>query len=70
MEAKEHAVQCLDACPPDVIQWFINGTWRFIDSYRKGLTGVVVAWVMQTQKGHRSVSEGPMKALEAHLKHT
>ena len=70
MEAKEHAVQFLDACPPDVIRWFINRTWRFIYAYRKGLTGVAAAWVVQKQKGHRSVSEGAMKALEACLKHT
>ena len=38
-EAKEHAHRVLDACPKEVIQRFINGSWRFIDSYRKGLTG-------------------------------
>ena len=70
MEAKECAIKYLDACPPEVIQQFINWTWRFIDAYRKGLTGAAAAWVVWTQKSHQSVSEGAMKALEAHLKQT
>ena len=63
-EAKERAREVLDACPKEVIQRFINRSWRFIDSYNKGLTGNAAAWVVRKQKGHRSVSEGAMKALE------
>ena len=42
--------------------------WRFIDSYRKGLTGEAAVWVVKKQKGHRAVSEKAMKALEKHSK--
>ena len=55
--AKEKAFEVLDACPPEVI-------WRFIDAYRNGLTGWAAAWVVRKQKGHQSVSEKAMKALE------
>ena len=62
-EAKEHAHQVLDACPKEVIRRFINGSWRFIDSYKKGLTGEAAVWGVKKQKGHRAVSEKAMKAL-------
>jgi hypothetical protein len=58
----------LDSCPPNVIQRFINRSWRFIDAYKKGLTGEAAAWVVRKQKSHRSVSEAAMKALEARAK--
>ena len=48
-----------------LIQCFINWSWQFIDSYNKGLTGDAASWVVHKQKGHQSVSEGTMKALEA-----
>jgi hypothetical protein len=67
-EAKAQALEVLDACPTEVIQHFINRSWRFIDSYRKGLTGEAAAWVVRKQKSHRSVSEAAMKALEAQSK--
>jgi len=62
--AKEKAFEVLDACPPEIIRRFINRSWRFIDAYRNGLTGWAAAWVVRKQKGHRSVSEKAMKALE------
>jgi len=55
--AKEKAFEVLDACPPEVIQ-------RFIDAYRNGLTGWAAAWVVRKQKGHQRVSEEAMNALE------
>ena len=67
-EAKERANQVLDACPKEVIQKFINCSWRFVDSYRKGLTSEAAAWVVKKQKGHRAVSEKAMKALEEQSK--
>ena len=39
-----------------------------MDTYNKGLTGEAAAWVVKKQKGHRSVSEKPMKALEVRSK--
>jgi hypothetical protein len=35
----KEAHKYLVACPPDVIQHFINQTWCFMDAYWKGLTG-------------------------------
>jgi hypothetical protein len=62
--AKEKAFEVLDACPPEVIQRFINRSWRFIDAFRNGLTGWAAARVVRKQKGHWSVSEKAMKVLE------
>jgi hypothetical protein len=67
-EAKERAIEVLDSCLPNVIQRFINRSWRFIDAYKKGLTGEAAAWVVRKQKSHISVSEAAMKALEARAK--
>ena len=38
-EAKEVALECLNAYPVEVIRRFVNRSWRFMDAYRKGLTG-------------------------------
>jgi hypothetical protein len=64
-EAKARAKEVLDACPTEIIRKFINRSWRFIDAYRKGLTGEAAAWAVRKQKSHRAVSESAMKALEA-----
>jgi hypothetical protein len=39
-----------------------------MDAYRKGLTGDAADWAVRKQKGHRSVSETAMQALEQLLK--
>ena len=67
-KAKERTNQVLDACPKEVIQKFINHSWRFVDSYRKGLTGEAAAGVEKKQKGHQAVSKKAMKALKEQLK--
>ncbi|KAF7371742.1 hypothetical protein MVEN_00030700 [Mycena venus] len=64
-KSKQAALKCLDACPTEVIRRFVNRSWRFMDAYRKGLSGKAADWAVKTQKGHRSVSEGAMVALEA-----
>jgi hypothetical protein len=66
-DAKAAALKWLDACPTEVIRRFINRSWRFMDAYRKGLTGDAAAWVVRKQKGHRAVSEAAMSAFEASL---
>ena len=37
-DAKELVVKYLDACPDEVICWFINQSWHFMSAYWKGLT--------------------------------
>jgi hypothetical protein len=44
----------LDACPLDVLHRFINRSWRFMSTYRKGLNREAVAWAVRKQKQHRS----------------
>jgi hypothetical protein len=64
-EAKIMALKCLDACPMDVLQRFINKSWRFMSAYRWGLTEKAAEWVFRRQRGRRSVSEAAYRALEA-----
>jgi hypothetical protein len=52
--AKEKAFEVLDACPPEVIQRFINRSWRFSDAYRNGLTGWAAAWVVHQENCQNS----------------
>ena len=61
-------ISSFDACPKEVIQKFINRSWRIVDSYRKGLTGEAVVWVVKKQKGHQAMSKKAMKALEERSK--
>jgi hypothetical protein len=63
-QAHEEVLKAMDSCPGDVIEKYINRSFRFMDAYRKGLTGASALWVVRKQKSHRRVSEAAMKALE------
>jgi hypothetical protein len=39
--------ESLDTCPEEVVQWFFNCSWWFIDAYRQGLMGKVAEWAIQ-----------------------
>ena len=47
-DAKELVVKYLDACPDEVICWFINQSWHFMSAYRKGLTRRMFAYYVKT----------------------
>ncbi|KAL4255827.1 hypothetical protein AB1N83_013423 [Pleurotus pulmonarius] len=66
-DAKQAALQCLNSCPTDVIRRFANHSWRFMDAYRKGLSGNAAAWAVKKQKGHQTVSQRAMLSIEAVL---
>ncbi len=66
-QAKKTACECLDVCPEDVIQWFFNRSWRFMDAYRQGLTGHAVEWAVRKQKSHQKVGQRVMMLIEAVL---
>ena len=66
-QAKDAAKKALDACPVEVIQRFINRSWRWISAFRMGLTGNAAQWAVRKQKGHRSVSRSAMMHLDAVL---
>jgi hypothetical protein len=68
-EAKEVALQYLNACPTIVIRQFINRSWRFMSAYRKGLTGDAAAWAVRKQRQHRQVSNQAMMSLDAIVNH-
>jgi hypothetical protein len=54
----------LDGCPVTVIRHFINRSWRFMDAYRRGLTGTAAEWAVKKKKQHRSVSNQAFNAIE------
>lgn len=66
-DSKNAAFKYLDSCPVDTIRRFINRSWRFMDAYRKGLTGNAANWAVKKQKGHRAVSRRAYMAIEAVL---
>ncbi|KZT68737.1 hypothetical protein DAEQUDRAFT_745617 [Daedalea quercina L-15889] len=66
-DAKRVALECLNACPVEVIQRFFNRSWRFMDAYRKGLTGKAAEWAVRKQKSHRRVAQSAMMSIEALL---
>jgi hypothetical protein len=60
-------LEVLDACPVEVIQRFINRSYRFLSAYRLGLTGKAAEWAVRKQKQHRQVSQHAMMAIESVL---
>ena len=63
-DAKEAAQRSLEECPKEVIQRFINRSWRFMSAYRKGLTGAAAAWAVRKQKQHRAINQTVMMAID------
>jgi hypothetical protein len=66
-KAKKAVHECLDACPVDVIRWFFNRSWRFMDAYKQGLTEKAAEWAVKKQKSHRRVGQQAMISIEALL---
>ncbi len=66
-EAKQIAIQSLDACPIETIWHFINWSWCFMSAYCLGLTGKVAEWVVRKQKSHCSVTQHAMLAIDSIL---
>jgi len=64
-DAKRVACECLDSCPVDVIRWFFDRSWRFMDAYQHGLTGKAAEWAVRKQKSHRRVGSGATMSIAA-----
>ena len=63
-DAKEAVHRFLEECPKEVIQCFINQSWRFMSAYRKGLTGAAAAWTVRKQKQHQAINQTVMMAID------
>jgi len=63
-DAKEAAWRLLEECPKEVIQRFINRSWRFMSAYHRGLTGAAAAWAVRKQKQHRAINQSVMMAID------
>src|ERR1044071_3347074 len=55
--AKELVPKCLDACPAQTIRRFFQKTWRYMDAYRKGLTGVMAEHAVKKFTSHRKITK-------------
>jgi len=66
-DAKATAYSCLNACPVEVIRRFFNRSWRFMDTYRKGITGRVAEWAVRKHKSHRRAGQQAMMLVDAVL---
>jgi len=69
-EKKKTACECLNKCPKDVIQWFFNHSWCFMDAYQQGLTEQVAEWAIWKQKLHWRVGQCAIMSIEAVLVRT
>ena len=69
-EAKLCTRAQLDACPTEVIRWFINRLWWFMSAYQMDLTGKAAEWAVRKQKQHRQVSHAVMMSIDAVLNGT
>jgi hypothetical protein len=67
IKQKKAVRECLDVCPVDVIRRFFNRSWRFMDAYRRGLTGKAAEWAVCKQRSHRRVGQQAMASIEAVL---
>jgi len=59
--------ESLNACLADVIWWFFNHSWHFMDAYWQGLIEKVAEWAVQKQKSHQRVRQEAMMSIEAVL---
>jgi hypothetical protein len=48
-DAKEAAQRFLEECPKEVIQRFINRSWRLMSAYCRGLTGAAAMGCAQAK---------------------
>ena len=66
-DAKRVTHESLDVCLVDIIRWFFNRSWRFMEAYRGGLTGKAAEWVMHQQKSHQWAEEQAMVSIEENV---
>ena len=50
--------------PTETTHSFFNRSLRFMDTYRKGLTGVQAAWASRRYRGHRKLPDSIMAELD------
>ncbi|KAG5732391.1 hypothetical protein E4T56_gene11520 [Termitomyces sp. T112] len=64
-DAKKAALEALDQCPSNVIDRFINRSWRFVLAHQVGLKGNAAAWAMHKYKGHHTILRAALMHIEA-----
>jgi len=57
---KENVPIALDSIPIERIRKYARLSYRWMDAYRKGLTGRMAEYAVKQQKSHRSISENIM----------
>jgi hypothetical protein len=65
---EKFALAALDSIPLASMRRFANRSRRFMDAYRRGLSGSQAAWAARKYRGHRVLPETLMDDLEkAHI---
>ncbi|KAH9836462.1 uncharacterized protein C8Q71DRAFT_708123, partial [Rhodofomes roseus] len=62
LERNTHSA--LDAVPLDSIRRFFVRSQRFMDAYRRGLSGKQAAWASKRYRGHRVLLQSILDELE------
>jgi hypothetical protein len=65
--AKKITCESLDMCPKEVVRWFFNCSWQFMDAYRQGLMGKAAEWAVWKQKLHWRIGQQAIMAIKAVL---
>ncbi|KAF8607403.1 hypothetical protein BDV93DRAFT_591655 [Ceratobasidium sp. AG-I] len=55
--AKKLVPECLDACSVTTIRRFFQKTWRYMDAYREGLTGLMAEHAVKKFASHRKITK-------------
>ena len=55
--AKDLVPKCLDSCDTVTIRRFFRKTWRYMDAYEEGLTGIKAEYAVRRYKSHRRIKE-------------
>lgn len=55
--AKELVRECLDACMVTMIRRIFQKSWRYMDAYRHGLTGLMAEHAVEKYASHRKITK-------------
>ena len=59
--------EALDSIPLITIRRFAQKSWRYMDIYRKGITGKMAEFAVKKYKSHRRVPNNIYNELDLHI---
>ena len=55
--------ESLDSVPLIIIRKFVRKCWRYVDAYRKGISGKLVEYAIKRYKSHRRIPDAILEKL-------